>query len=119
LRLAALAVAVLCVLPVVIVVRKAFESGFGQAIELLWRPRVGELLANTVELVVLTCLLTAVLGVGAAWLVERTTLPGAPFWRVALVAPLAVPAFVNSFVWADLVPGLEGLSGAVLVTTLS
>jgi iron(III) transport system permease protein len=119
LRLAALVVALLCVLPVVIVIRKAFESGLGDAVDLLWRPRVGELLPNTVTLVVLTCLLTTILGVGAAWLVERTTLPGAPFWRVALVAPLAVPAFVNSFVWADLVPGLEGLSGAVLVTTLS
>ena len=76
LRLAALVVAVLCVLPVVIVFRKAFESGFGDAMDLLWRPRVGELLTNTVELVVLTCVLATVLGVGAAWLVERTTLPG-------------------------------------------
>jgi iron(III) transport system permease protein len=48
LRIAALAVAVLCVLPVVIVVGKAFESGFGEAVDLVWRPRVGELLGNTV-----------------------------------------------------------------------
>jgi iron(III) transport system permease protein len=69
--------------------------------------------------VVLTCTITTVLGVGAAWLVERTALPWVGFWRVALVAPLAVPAFVNSFAWAALVPGLEGLGGAVLITSLS
>ncbi len=119
LGLAAALVAALCVLPVVVVVAKAFESGLGDAFDLVWRPRVGELLINTASLVVLTCLLATVLGVGAAWLVERTTLPGAGFWRVALVAPLAVPAFVNSFVWADVLPGLDGLDGAVLVTTLS
>lgn len=119
LGLAAALVAALCALPVVVVVAKAFESGLGDAFDLVWRPRVGELLVNTVSLVVLTCLLATVLGVGAAWLVERTTLPGAGFWRVALVAPLAVPAFVNSFVWADVLPGLDGLDGAVLVTTLS
>jgi iron(III) transport system permease protein len=119
LRLAAVAVAVLCVLPVVIVVAKAFESGLGEAVDLVFRPRVGELLGNTVSLVVLTCTFATVLGVGAAWLVERTTLPAPGFWRVALVAPLAVPAFVNSFVWSDLLPGLDGLDGAVLVTTLS
>jgi len=106
-------------MPVVVVVLKAFESGPSEALSLIWRPRVGELLGNTVALVLLTGAITTVLGVGAAWLVERTTLPGAGFWRVALVAPLAIPAFVNSFVWADLLPGLEGLAGAVLVTSLS
>lgn len=119
LRVAALVVAAACSLPVLVVVLKAFESGAGEAFRLVWRARVGELLANTASLVVLTCAITAVLGVGAAWLVERTTLPGAGLWRIALVAPLAVPAFVNSFAWAALVPGLEGLAGAVLVTSLS
>ncbi len=119
LRVAALLVALLCVLPLVVVLAKALESGAGEALALVWRPRVGELLRNTVALVLLTGTLATVLGVGAAWLVERTALPGAGFWRVALVAPLAVPAFVNSFAWSALVPGFEGLEGAVIVTTLS
>ena len=119
LRGAALLVAALCLLPLVVVAVKAFESGPADAFALVWRPRVGELLRNTVALVVLTGTLSAVIGAGAAWLVERTSLPGASFWRVAFVAPLAVPAFVNSFAWSALVPGFEGLGGAVLVTTLS
>lgn len=119
LRLAALAVAVLCALPVLVVALKAFEAGPGEAITLVWRGRVGELLGNSGSLVVLTGTITTVLGVGTAWLVERTTLPWAGFWRIALVAPLAVPAFVNAFAWAALVPGLDGLGGAVLITSLS
>ncbi len=98
---------------------KALESGPGEALALVWRPRVGELLGNTLTLVALTGALSTVLGVGAAWLVERTDLPLAGLWRVAFVAPLAVPAFVNSFAWSAIVPGLEGLWGAVIVTTLS
>ncbi|WP_020579893.1 ABC transporter permease [Actinopolymorpha alba] len=119
LRAAAFLVALVCALPLVVVALKAFEAGAGDAFALVWRPRVGELLGNTVSLVVLTCVISTVLGVGAAWLVERTSLPGASFWRIALVAPLAVPAFVNSFAWSALVPGLEGLAGAVIVTSLS
>jgi iron(III) transport system permease protein len=119
LRLTALGVALVCALPVVVVVAKSVGIGPARAADLLLRPRVAELLGNTVMLVVLTCAVTTVLGVGAAWLVERTTLPGAGFWRVALVAPLAVPAFVNSFAWSSVLPGLEGLGGAVLVTSLS
>lgn len=119
LRLVALGVALVCALPVIVVVAKSIGIGPARAADLLLRPRVAELLGNTVMLVVLTCAVTTVLGVGAAWLVERTRLPGAGFWRVALVAPLAVPAFVNSFAWSSLLPGLEGLVGAVLVTSLS
>ena len=40
-------------------------------------------------------------------------------WHGLLVAPLAVPAFVNSYSWASLVPGVHGFTGALLVITLS
>jgi iron(III) transport system permease protein len=117
--LASVGVAVLCLLPLVVVGLQALDVGGQVAWALLWRPRVGELLRNTAALVVVTVSLTSVLGVGTAWLVERTTLPGARLWRVLLVCPLAVPAFVNSYAWVTVRPDLEGLGGAVLVTTLS
>ena len=59
------------------------------------------------------------IGVGAAWLVERTDLPGRAFWRPLFVAPLAVPAFVNSYAWVGVIPSLHGLWAGVLITTLS
>nr|WP_240948046.1 iron ABC transporter permease [Planosporangium mesophilum] len=63
--------------------------------------------------------LTAVLGTGAAWLVERTTLPGRRIWNALLAAPLAVPAFVTSFGWVSLTPAVEGYWGALLIVTVS
>ncbi len=83
--------AALCVLPLVVVAFTAFGIGVGAAWDLLWRPRVGELLRNTASLVVLTVSLTTVLGIATAWLVERTSLPGAKYWRVLLVAPAGGP----------------------------
>ncbi len=95
------------------------STGPAQAYALLVRPRVGELLINTVSLVLITVPLCAVLGVGAAWLVERTDLPGRSWWRPIFVAPLAVPAFVNSYAWTSVVPTMHGLGAGVLVSTLS
>ncbi|ULN44856.1 iron ABC transporter permease (plasmid) [Mycolicibacterium crocinum] len=95
------------------------STGPEQAGNLLLRPRVGELLMNTVGLVVLTVPLCVVLGVAVAWLVERSDLPGRALWRPLFVAPLAVPAFVNSYAWVGLVPSLHGLTGGVLVSILS
>ena len=83
------------------------------------RPRVGELLVNTVALVVVTVPLCVVIGVAVAWLVERTDLPGRAFWRPLFVAPLAIPAFVNSYAWVGVIPSLHGLWAGVLITTLS
>ena len=36
-----------------------------------------------------------------------------------LVAPLAIPSFVNSFAWVSLYGRVEGYAGAVLIVTLS
>ncbi|MGX9790814.1 ABC transporter permease [Mycobacterium sp. MMS18-G62] len=97
----------------------AVSIGWAQAYELVVRPRVAELLFNTVALVVVTVPLCVVLGVGVAWLVERTDLPGRALWRPLFVAPLAIPAFVNSYAWVGVVPSMHGLWAGVLVSTLS
>lgn len=94
-------------------------TGWDTAVGLIFRPRVGELLGNTLLLIVLTVPLCLVLGVGGAWLVERTTLRGHRWWAVALAAPLAIPAFVNSYAWASAVPSLQGVWSGVLIATLS
>ncbi|MET1155389.1 ABC transporter permease subunit [Arthrobacter sp.] len=94
-------------------------TGWDTAVELIFRPRVGELLLNTVMLTVITVPLCLVLGAGGAWLVERTTLRGHRWWAVALAAPLAIPAFVNSYSWVSAVPSLEGIWSGVLIATLS
>jgi iron(III) transport system permease protein len=114
----AILVAATCI-PVGYVIWGAISVGWTRAYELVVRPRVAELLFNTVALVVVTVPLCMVIGVGVAWLVERTNLPGRAFWRPLFVAPLAVPAFVNSYAWVGVVPSLHGLWAGVLVTTLS
>ncbi|MGH3675257.1 MAG: ABC transporter permease [Mycobacterium sp.] len=106
-------------IPLGYVVWGAISVGWTRAYELVVRPRVGELLFNTVALVALTVPLCVVIGVGVAWLVERTDLPGRSFWRPLFVAPLAVPAFVNSYAWVGVIPSLHGLWAGVLIITLS
>lgn len=97
----------------------ATTLGGSEVWDLLVRPRMGELLSNTVRLVVGGCLLSAVLGVGCAWVVERTDVPYRNLWHVLGAAPLAIPAFVNSYGWSSLGGGVDGYDGALLVVTLS
>lgn len=117
--LAAALVAALTAVPLVYVLVYAVSVGPAEAGRLLLRERVAELLANTVGLTIAGCLACAVLGTGAAWLVERTSLPGRRCWTALMAAPLAVPAFVNSYGWVSVTPAVEGFGGAVLITTLS
>ena len=106
-------------IPLGYVASATVSIGWTKAYDLVVRPRVGELLFNTVALVAVTVPLCVVIGVGVAWLVERTDLPGRAFWRPLFVAPLAVPAFVNSYAWVGVIPSLHGLWAGVLVASLS
>jgi iron(III) transport system permease protein len=119
LALAALVVAGLAFLPVVFVIAEARTVSAHAAIDLLWRPRVGTLLSHTLELLAGVCVCAVLIGVGAAWCIERTNLPFRRLWTLLVVLPIGVPEFVASFGWISLEPSVHGLRGALLVTTLS
>ena len=72
-------------IPLGYVVWAVVSTGPARIYELVVRPRVGELLINTAGLVLVTVPLCVLLGIGAAWLVERTDVPGAAVWRASLV----------------------------------
>lgn len=112
-------IALFSLIPLGYVLAMTIATGWDTASALIFRPRVGELLGNTLLLIVITVPLCVVLGVGGAWLVERTTLRGHKIWAIALAAPLAVPAFVNSYAWVSAIPSLSGIFSGVLIATLS
>ena len=117
--LAALLVSLVALTPLGFVVWMGVQAGWDSVAALVFRPRVGELLLNTGWLVCLTVPLCGVLAVALAWLTERSDLPGARTWSWLAAAPLAVPAYVHSYAWVSVVPGLQGLAGGVLVSVLA
>jgi iron(III) transport system permease protein len=119
LLLAAVAVAALALVPLGYVVWYAVSLGPDEAWEMLARPRVAELLRNTLALLVGVFVCSTVLGVACAWLVERTDVPMRSLWHALFAAPLAVPAFVNSYGWVSVTHDVQSYPGAVLVVTLS
>src|ERR1700712_3121342 len=72
----ALLLAALALVPMVFVAWVTLHTPWATIVALVFRPRVGELLLNTLLLVLLTLPLCAALGLATAWLVERTALPG-------------------------------------------
>ncbi len=96
---AAIAVAALSLLPVGFVLVVLFQSGWDTASALLFRPRIGELLINTMLLEVLAVPLSIALALASAWLTERSDLKWRALWRWLAVAPLAIPAFVQAYAW--------------------
>lgn len=114
-----MAIGLLALLPPGFVILVAVQSGWDTIVTLVYRPRVGELLINTLLLVLFTVPLCVLLGVALAWLTERSDLPGRRWWSLLATAPIAVPAFVHSYAWVSLVPAMHGLGAAVLVSVLA
>src|SRR5271170_169331 len=111
--------AALVLLPLVFLVVEAQQSGSSVVSRILFRHETAMLLWNTVRLVAACTALCAVIGVAAAWCVERTAIPARRVWTVLLVLPLGVPDFVVGFGWVSLEPGLHGYLAAVMIMTLS
>ncbi len=115
----ATALSVLALLPLGFVVSVAVDTGWQTVKALVFRPRVAELLLNTALLVMLTLPICIVVGVLLAWLTERTALPGRRIWSLLCTAPLAVPAFVQSYSWISVVPSMHGLAAGVFLSVIT
>lgn len=109
----------LTALPLLYVLLRGYEVGWHEAVRLIFRPRVYELFWNTVKLVAAVTAAASLIGVAAAWCIERSQLPGRKVWNVLVTLPLAIPAFVSSYSWVSMYSGLEHFGGAVFILTLS
>lgn len=116
---AALGLSLLALLPLGFIVGVAVQQGWQNIAALVLRPRMAQLLLNTLALTLLTLPLCMLLGVSLAWLTERTRLPGRRLWALLATAPLAIPAFVHSYAWVSVAPGLHGLPAAVLISVIA
>jgi iron(III) transport system permease protein len=117
LLLAALAVDGAVVLPVVVVVDQAVAGGWRHARFVLSHAGLASLVVHTLAVFAVVTPLCGILGLATAYAVERTDLPGRRFWRLLMVAPLTVPAFVTSYAWVTLSSAFSGYAGAVVVTS--
>ena len=77
------------------------------------------LLWNSVRLAAACTVICALLGIGGAWLIERSDVPLRRLWAVLLVLPLGIPDFVVGFGWISIDPALHGYLAAVMIMSLS
>jgi iron(III) transport system permease protein len=107
----------LAVTPLIHLGMRALEPGFGAFVEILLRPRTGELLVRSVALAGAVTAACVLIGTVGAWLVACSDLPGRRVWAVLLALPLAVPSYVAGFTWISQWPGIAGFPGAFVVLT--
>jgi len=62
----------------------------------------GEQVLNTLALVALVGLLTALLGTATGWITARCAFPGRRWLRIAQLLPLATPSYLLAATWIDL-----------------
>ncbi len=97
---AASAIALVVVIPILSVVGIAF-TGDGTAIAHLASTFLPEYVANTLALGLLVVAGVLLIGVPAAWLVAACEFPGRRALEFALVLPMAAPAYVLAYAYAD------------------
>lgn len=100
-----------------------FAFGAGRGIGLDLGPDGSAQMGNTVALVVLVGVFTAVLGTATGWITARCAFPGRRWWRMAQLLPLATPSYLLAATWIDLGSRygvrVHGLAPTLLVLVLS
>ena len=80
-------VAALVATPVVVTVVQALQGGASAAGHVLTNHSTPGLLLRTLAAALVATPLCGVFGLGSAWLIERTRLPGRRLWTLLVVAP--------------------------------
>jgi iron(III) transport system permease protein len=94
------AVALLICLPVLSIVG-SLAGPLGENFDHLFATILPQAALNTVGLVLIVGLGTAVIGVGTAWLVTHCRFPGVRTFEWALLLPLAMPAYIIGYAYTD------------------
>lgn len=97
----ALVIAALAALPIVAILASVPQGGF-DAIAHLAATVLPRYVANTALLMALAGAFAAITGTGCAWLVSAARFPGRRILAWALVLPLALPAYIAAYIYADL-----------------
>ena len=99
--------AALCLLPMLAVFYAAVTTGT-DTLSALSETVLPRYAFTTLILVVLVALGTFAIGTGAAWLVTMAEFPGRRFFEIALVIPLAFPAYVMAYAYTHVLdhPGI-------------
>ena len=111
-----IAVAALVVIPLANLVRIAL-SGESDIWADLVAYVIPEALRVTVLLLAGVALLTALIGVGAAWLVTAYRFPGRDTLAWALALPLAFPTYIVAYVYVDLFDAFGPVQNALTALT--
>jgi iron(III) transport system permease protein len=110
--------AAVAVVPLVYLAVRTGEAGWSRiAAELLTR-RTAVLAGRSLALAGVVTAGCVLLGLGSAFLVTRTDLPGRSVFAVLAALPLAVPTYVAGFAWVSTVDGFQGFWPAALVLTV-
>jgi len=78
-------------------------------------PDLREVLINSAIFTIFSTLLAVAIGTALAWLVERTDIPGARFFRALIIIPMATPPMLLASAWAMLLnPRVGSLNYALM-----
>ena len=117
---AALVIAALAGLPIAAIAWSALAGGSGGqsgTLAALVSTVLPTYIANTALLMLLAGGWAAVVGTGCAWLVAATDFPGRRVLGWALVLPLAVPAYIAAYIYADLLDFAGPVQSALRAAT--
>lgn len=90
-------IALLSLLPVLYLIRRAWSVGLTESLQILLNPRTLQVVVNSSVLAFIVTVASLLIGLPLAWLTVRTDLPWRRGWTVLCTLPLAIPSYVGAY----------------------
>lgn len=75
------------------------RGAFGVYAQVLTEPQFAGAVYNTMQVSLFSTVLAVALGAAAAFITERTDIPGRQIWRLLFLLPILLPSYVMSLAW--------------------
>ena len=90
--------ALFMLIPVLYVIYRAI-TGDASDWSMIVSTRLPSLMVDTVKLALSVTISSVIIGVALAWLINRTDIPFANFFRIAMAIPMAIPPYVGALTY--------------------
>ncbi|WP_343076205.1 iron ABC transporter permease [Natronoglycomyces albus] len=110
---------IVAITPLIYLWVRTSELGWETIDGLLRRPRLLEMVGNTLILAATVTVGVLVIGITTAFLVSRTDIRFRALIHILAALPLAAPTYVTAFAWRTTFTGFEGFWPTAIVLTLA
>jgi iron(III) transport system permease protein len=106
-------------IPIIYLLKRTFSGDTNLIVTILLRQKTLEILLTTIGLMISVAIISTVLGLGIAWVLQNLDLKYKSTFSALAILPIAIPSYIYTYTWMSIIPSLQGFFAALFILVLT